>query len=113
LEHRRVKRFYARTNKNTKFGLQIAKHTRREALLRAIKQREKDEIAAASTEKPSEGEQVSLQFTDNEPLPYTSPRVHHHISDSQRYHDDITRFLTKNCNDPAMKVRVTICFNVK
>ena len=71
--------------------------------------REETEVAAASAKNPSspsEGEQedVSLQFTDNEPLPYTSPRVHHHISDSQRYHNDITRFLTKNRNDPALKV---------
>lgn len=38
LEHRRVKRFYARTNK-VQFVLQITKHQRREELLRRIRKR--------------------------------------------------------------------------
>ncbi|GBE87835.1 hypothetical protein SCP_1200600 [Sparassis crispa] len=41
LEHRRVKRFYARTNK-IKFAFQIARHQQHEAIIQSIKRREEE-----------------------------------------------------------------------
>ncbi|KZT08267.1 uncharacterized protein LAESUDRAFT_649567, partial [Laetiporus sulphureus 93-53] len=37
----------------------------------------------------------------DEPLFFTSPEAHFHISDSQRYSEDITSWLQSNRNDPA------------
>ena len=70
-----------------------------------IQQREN----AKKTSPEQEPQQVSLDFTDNDPLPFTSPKAHHHhISELQCFHDDITQWLTKNCDDPALKVRQCI-----
>jgi hypothetical protein len=82
--------------------MQISKHQRRETLLRGIRKRE-DALKTAEMRDMSSG-QASLTFADHEPLPFTSPKDHHHIADSQRYPEDITQWLGKNCHDPALKV---------
>ncbi|KAK7020396.1 hypothetical protein R3P38DRAFT_3549619 [Favolaschia claudopus] len=74
LEHRRVKRFYARTNKNT-----------------AVRQMTKKARKAL----------LSLDFADSESLPYTSPEQHHHISHSRNFYLNIPHFLSENRRDPA------------
>ncbi|KAH9950134.1 hypothetical protein B0H21DRAFT_665254, partial [Amylocystis lapponica] len=107
LEHRRVKRFYARTNKNN-HPSQIAKLQRREQMLEAARRREgkSSESAHATGKRKRKDKQRSepgLQFGDQDPLPFTSPKDHHHISDSRRYHEDITRWLGENKEDPAVK----------
>jgi hypothetical protein len=33
--------------------------------------------------------QSSLRFADSEPLPFTPPRIHHHISKSKRYYENL------------------------
>ncbi|KAK1217789.1 hypothetical protein PQX77_019539 [Marasmius sp. AFHP31] len=66
LEHRRVKRFYARTNKS-KFIKQVAKHERREQIIRHIKARV---VKGKEPQKPSK----------SEPPLVTSPNKHHFIS---------------------------------
>jgi hypothetical protein len=89
--------------------MQIARHQRRRLLLRGMEQREQVEIAhnaKAAQSELGERSRASLEFTDSDPLLYTSPKDHHHISDSQRYHEDINRWLTKHRNDPAVKVRL-------
>lgn len=54
---------------------------------------------------PKRGQNAnSLAFTDNEPLPFTAPKVHHHISESKRFYVDLTRWLGDNAGDPAIKV---------
>jgi hypothetical protein len=66
LEHRRVKRFYARTNKN-KYARQCARIERRQRILR--KQLKK---AAKGKEKAANDEgRPSLGFKDSETLPFT------------------------------------------
>jgi hypothetical protein len=57
LEHRRIKRFYARTNKNKTFVSQITKHVRCERVLRKVSQRV--ETDALNNSLPSSG---SVQF---------------------------------------------------
>ncbi|PSS31922.1 hypothetical protein PHLCEN_2v2303 [Hermanssonia centrifuga] len=120
LEHRRVKRFYGRTNKQN-FTRQITKQHMREELIRRVKKRvEKKEQEAAVAKKgtpepdtsqsdkelvspESRGIPASLSFEDSDPLPYTPPENHHHISQSNRFHKDVTDWLSSNKNDPALK----------
>ncbi|KAH9942660.1 hypothetical protein B0H21DRAFT_710231 [Amylocystis lapponica] len=107
LEHRRVKRFYARTNKNN-HPSQIAKLQRREQMLEAARRREGKSPAHATGKRKRKPEaeqhnEPGLQFGDQDLLPFTSPKDHHHISDSRRYHEDITRWLGENRKDPAVK----------
>jgi hypothetical protein len=96
LEHRRVKRFYARTNK-FQFTAQIAKHQQRERILRKIRHRVQQ--ANATQAKPA-----VVAFEESEPLPQTPPSVHHHMSESTRHWENITAWLATNRADPALKV---------
>ena len=48
----------------------------------------------------------SLGFADSDPLPFTSPKAHHHISESTRFKEDIPSWLGLNADDPAVKVIV-------
>jgi hypothetical protein len=50
--------------------------------------------------------QSSLGFADSEPLPFTPPRIHHHISESKRYYENLPQWVGQNASDPAMKVRL-------
>ncbi len=47
-----------------------------------------------------------LSFEDSDPLPYTPPEKHHHMSHSNRFHEDLTNWLSVNRNDPALHVRL-------
>jgi hypothetical protein len=49
----------------------------------------------------------SLGFADSEPLPFTPPRIHHHISESKRYYENLPQWIGRNAGDPAMKVRIS------
>ncbi|THG92874.1 hypothetical protein EW026_g8186 [Hermanssonia centrifuga] len=125
LEHRRVKRFYGRTNKQN-FTRQITKQHMREEVIRRVKKRvekKAQEAAKASmgeSQNPqrhlsssstseqsvlpqSSGIPASLTFEDSDPLPYTPPDKHYHISQSNRFHKDVTDWLSSNNNDPALK----------
>jgi hypothetical protein len=107
-----VKRFYSRTNKN-RFTFQITKHEGRERKLRKIRRQQaatdKKNSAAqvpstmgSSTKR--KGKPVSLDFTDSDPMPYTDPTVHYHMSQSVRYYENITKWLGDNVDDPATEV---------
>ncbi len=54
---------------------------------------------AATTSSPA-----TLSFTDSDPLPYSPPDQHHHISQSKRFHQDTSDWLSENKSDPALKV---------
>ncbi|TCD66065.1 hypothetical protein EIP91_001873 [Steccherinum ochraceum] len=62
LEHRRVKRFYARTNRN-KYVRQIAQQQRREEILRKIIRRQKARRAQVETAQPQDD--LSLATADS------------------------------------------------
>lgn len=100
MEHRRVKRFYARTNKN-KFARQCARIERRQRILR---QMNKSAQKGKQKEDGSTHPKVALAVNQSDPLPFTSPRAHHHISESTRYFETIPKFLGNLQDDPAIQV---------
>jgi hypothetical protein len=93
LEHRRVKRFYARTSK-AGFTQQIAKHQRRERVLYNI-----------SKSSMPKSQTAAVNFQESDPLPFTPPTAHHHISNSNRYYNNLTAWLGSYSGDPALIVR--------
>lgn len=118
LEHRHVKRFYARTNKH-KHELQIAQHTRRAEKLRIIKLRVNaarqrlrtlDAQQAEGGMIPPPTHPVQTQ-TDNpaeskdEGDTFSDPSNRYHIANSQRENDDLTAWVSAHRGDPAFKVR--------
>ncbi|KAH9932168.1 hypothetical protein B0H21DRAFT_867145 [Amylocystis lapponica] len=98
LEHRRVKRFFARTSKQ-KYTAQIVQHHRRERLLGKDRttQKKRDHRKRKQTDQ---GPQAALE---EEALPYTNPTDHYHISVSDRSHEHIPSWLRKHAKDPALK----------
>jgi hypothetical protein len=46
----------------------------------------------------------ALRFEDSEPLPYSDPLCHYHISSSTRYYVNIYNWLANHKSDPALKV---------
>jgi hypothetical protein len=73
----------------------MTKHERRETkLLRARR--------AAEAKMHSH----HVAFSDNDPLPYTDPAMHHHISDSKRHSQDAFSFCRQFPADPAVKVDI-------
>jgi len=77
MEHRRVKRMYARVRKSH-FVQGISKIERRE--------------------------RTQLPFENSEPLPYTEPEAHYHVSASQRYGITMRGWIGKHLSDPALDV---------
>ncbi|KAI0349053.1 hypothetical protein OH77DRAFT_1525957 [Trametes cingulata] len=114
LEHRHVKRFYARTNK-INYAIQIAKHQRRAALLRALRQHDdyvprrerlRMERAARLKESGSTSNELSSQDSDrrpDSPLPLTNPHDHHAISQTRRLCLRLHNWLAEHDRDPAAK----------
>src|SRR5271170_5443614 len=96
LEHRRVKRFYSRTNK-MHFTQQITKHEQRERILNDVHIHDQ----AAQRKATDNPLTAVLDFHDEDPLPYTSPSSHYHISESTRYPLNITAWLSTHKDDPA------------
>jgi hypothetical protein len=94
LEHRRVKRFYARTNK-IKFARGIAKQQRRERILHKLRQKAQD---ARDTDS-----HPTVNFSEQEVLPQCSPESQYQISNSRRLYWDLTAWLHKNREDLAVK----------
>jgi hypothetical protein len=120
LEHRRVKCYYARTNRNDAVG-QIAQLERRDAALLKMSRDQQhaqnippiETIETASTNlkhklpgttKLAKPVLPTVDFAESEALPYTPPETHYHISQSRNYHFNIQQFLTANYGDPAIKV---------
>jgi hypothetical protein len=75
----------------------MTRHERRETrLLRARR------AGMVSSVKTTRSHQVA--FSDNDPLPYADPEMHHHISDCRRHYQDAFSFAKHSPNDPATKV---------
>ncbi|KAF5389987.1 hypothetical protein D9757_003833 [Collybiopsis confluens] len=70
LEHRRIKRFYSRTNKVFRYVRQVTGHERRVRIIQSIKQRLEDRNSTAPR----------VPFQHKDPLLVTDPRTHYHIS---------------------------------
>ncbi|KAJ6457005.1 hypothetical protein C8R47DRAFT_1248481 [Mycena vitilis] len=129
LEHRRVKRYYARTNKNEAVTQMTQLERRESALIRLTREKQEAErIPPISTlenpvptpptepetaptrkrKRPSRAapkiEKVSpvLDFADSESLPYTPPEAHFHISLSRNFYCHLPSWLADNEGDPAL-----------
>lgn len=97
LEHRRVKRFYARTNK-VSFVHQIAKQQRRVEILRRIHRQHR------LSSQPASPSAATLGFAEEEPLGRSNPNAHYEISQSTRHPIDLTEWLAQHRGDPATYV---------
>ena len=117
LEHRRVKRFYARTNKNNAIR-QMTRLERREHALRrlihinktgygteTIGYKKRKVIQLSSNKAEIVKSHPTIPFTLSEALPYTPPEYHHHISPSRNFPIHIHTFLNSTrVDDPAIVV---------
>jgi hypothetical protein len=89
-----MKRFYRRTNKN-RFEKQIGKHERRQARLQAINQAVACSVAL---------DNIPADLLNKDNLPFTSPKVHHHMSKSKAIPLNIFKWVQVNRSDPAIEV---------
>ncbi|KAF8125044.1 hypothetical protein K438DRAFT_1649075, partial [Mycena galopus ATCC 62051] len=117
LEHRRVKRFYARTNKNRAVR-QMTQLERRESALARIASRahfsaQRRVSPTTATPDPQNHKrklktlkkpETFVSFAESESLPYTAPDQHHHISPSKNFNLHLTSWLAQHKDDPATKV---------
>ncbi|KAH9900331.1 uncharacterized protein BXZ73DRAFT_62717, partial [Epithele typhae] len=111
-EHRRVKKFYGRTNKNRAFGQQLGAEVRREAILhklasvpnaaaRARSRRRQGQKRAAMADEKRRQSKIRLQQAQHQPLSQSSPKQRYHMSDDQHFPVDLHEFVSGNTNDPA------------
>lgn len=107
LEHRRVKRFYPRTQKG-KFTLGITKQQRREQHLRKLKELSPN-LRMNDSKKKSPPLDPRLSFEDHDPLLPTLPSQHYQMSSEQRHKLNLSQWLHENRDDPALKVSRPIC----
>ncbi|KAG6870279.1 hypothetical protein C0992_000508 [Termitomyces sp. T32_za158] len=84
MEHKRVKAFYIRTNKN-QFEGQIALQERRQARSRAMK-----------------------DIVEEEVLPPTNPEEHHYISKTRQSSINLLQWAKDYQDDPAIKVCIIL-----
>ncbi|THH09784.1 hypothetical protein EW146_g8583 [Bondarzewia mesenterica] len=94
LEHRRVKRRFARTNKH-KFMAQLAQQEARERFI--TQSRAQLEIKQTKVDHRRRHKQRE------DSLPYTLPTAHHHISESSRNWHSITPWLMDRIGDRAVQ----------
>jgi hypothetical protein len=92
-----VKKFYRRTNK-INATRQIAKLEHRETHLCRVRE-------AVTAQRKRHAHHV--QFSDNDPLPYTGIEQHHPISDSKSFPHQLLNFVNDPPNDPAKMVCIS------
>lgn len=86
--------------------MQITRHERRERLLHGITLREARSRSTAG-QTPASGSHkktTGLCFDESDPLPYTAPTAHHHISETMRNKENIVAWVSERTQDPAMEV---------
>ncbi|OSD05112.1 hypothetical protein PYCCODRAFT_1385676 [Trametes coccinea BRFM310] len=110
LEHRRVKRFYARTNKNFQFGLQIARHERRERIVNDPRRQPSSQPPPPHTKggkarrgRPRQHTSLRLDPQEPEDISSCSPTAHTEISEELRHPLEINGFVYDNEGDPAVE----------
>ncbi|KAK1235358.1 hypothetical protein PQX77_001424 [Marasmius sp. AFHP31] len=97
-EHRRVKRYYARTSKRS-FVRQIATQERRDHFLHSLSQKDKLEPTKKSRYTGKAQRPVPA---GEEILPASSPRDRYHIGETQKSPIDLDDFVHDNQDDPAV-----------
>ncbi|KAI0715990.1 hypothetical protein C8T65DRAFT_606466 [Cerioporus squamosus] len=109
LEHRRVKKFYVRTNKNIQFAWQIARHQRRQQFLHTRMDDSTSPKRPKRKTKPRRARLVPvrtpmhLPFEASELLPSMSPKEHSQISEEQTHSIQLATHLADNRDDPSFK----------
>ncbi|KAF9778070.1 hypothetical protein BJ322DRAFT_1015103, partial [Thelephora terrestris] len=93
LEHRRVKRFYKRTNK-VRFERQIAKHERFERHYRKY---------ISALRKRTGGRATSRPGLSTDAVESVLPQQHHSMAKRDRDHVDLYSLSNKHPGDPALK----------
>lgn len=113
LEHRRVKRLYARTNKNTRFPAQIALLQQRQAFFESRRRARQGTITAkrptrvthttTTTHHPLRKKiaQADLAFAGD-------AAAHHHISEDTRDTVNLAAFIYETPENRACKVRTEL-----
>jgi hypothetical protein len=92
------------------FAQGITKQQYRERLLHKMHERlpKGASVSSSTTSCPSPNPTPTatpwLHSEDHEPLPYTAPNAHHHMSTAVRYPENISSWLGKHADDPAFKV---------
>ncbi|KAJ7053545.1 hypothetical protein C8F01DRAFT_921943, partial [Mycena amicta] len=93
-EHRRLKRFYVKTNKNRP-DFQVARNERRQQILRKLAQKyDRREHSSKS---------MALGFDASEPLQRTNPTDKYHMSRSAKFSENLYKWVRGNIDDPAVK----------
>ncbi|KAF7310253.1 hypothetical protein MIND_00399200 [Mycena indigotica] len=98
-EHRRAKRFYARTSKNRAVG-QIARLERRERGLTNLISPTQHALLAMRRSKPTPNRQPRKTLK-SEDMAYTSPEQHYHIAASKSNPIALGSWLPEHRGDPA------------
>ncbi|KAJ3542003.1 hypothetical protein NM688_g6018 [Phlebia brevispora] len=118
-EHKRVKGWYGLINKNNHEGQIAMKQQRQKALMdikkrdvvaiEACEQAEREQAENATRKDGQKTKRPRFQFrttweaAEDEELGKTRFNAHHHIADSQRYHEDIFKLNDTNSEDPALR----------
>ncbi|THU91087.1 hypothetical protein K435DRAFT_820957 [Dendrothele bispora CBS 962.96] len=93
LEHRRVKRFYARTNRTFKFVRQITALEKRKRVIESIKLRQQKTSMTS----------LVVPFEHSHPVSVASAKAHYKISDDSSVYKSVLMFMEENVGDPAIK----------
>ena len=113
LEHKRVKRFYSRTNKNAHFTAQITRLQQRQAHFETKRREREGTIGkrrpARKQHSPKTRHPLRRALATLEPRVSADPDAHHHISTDTRDAVNIIRFLREHPEDAACKVRTHSC----
>lgn len=104
LEHRRGKRHFKTVQKG-KHVLGIGLQVRRERLIHRLQERNKQNPALATVDPSNDLPTVSFE-EQSDALPPTPPTSHHHISVDSRQKVQLSQWLHKNRDDPAILVSV-------
>jgi hypothetical protein len=102
-EHKRIKRFYVRSNKSRTMT-SISRQQERERHLHQIHGQDERNQQLDEQGICRKGKAVPLP-DDSEPLPYTDPKDHYHMAKSTKNTVRINQWLRQNEGDPAFDVR--------
>ena len=105
-----MKKFYPRTSK-AHYTSGIVKQQQREKILfrmseaeAALKSKQMGKTPVGQSRMNRSVDSPSLQFDESEPLPYSDPKDHYHISTTTRYFIHLCRWLGEYSDDPALAV---------
>ncbi|KAF5355377.1 hypothetical protein D9757_014596 [Collybiopsis confluens] len=106
LEHRRIKRFYSRTNKVFRYVRQVTNQERRVRIVKSIERRledqQKSKAAEAENSKIQDSSNPCIPFEHEDPLPIADPTSHYQVSMTRSHRLPIMPWLDKHEDDRAV-----------